>query len=260
MTTSPSSAAKPAPKPVPEGFSPRVYGFSKWLLRVWARIWLRLRLEGLENAPKSGSLLAVGNHASYLDPPLLGCGLPRPVLYLAKKELANFAPLRWWLRKVGVGLIDRNAPSKDVLRTLSNALAAGSCVAMFPEGTRSEDGLVAPFGSGVEFLVRRTGASVLPIGIEGSFRSYPRGAKFPRPTKCVVRVGQPWPAERVLAPGGIEALRAEVARLAHAELRRPRADGAATSASAPVDAATGDHGPGPVPAETPSSPSAGNRS
>lgn len=182
------------------------------------------------------------------------------MLYLAKKELANFAPLRWWLRKVGVGLIDRNAPSKDVLRTLSNALAAGSCVAMFPEGTRSEDGLVAPFGSGVEFLVRRTGASVLPIGIEGSFRSYPRGAKFPRPTKCIVRVGQPWPAERVLAPGGIEALRAEVARLARAALR-PAAAG-----PAPVDSVRGKHGPEAPSAESPrspsspSSPSVGNRS
>lgn len=252
MTTTAPSSPKAERKPVPEGFSSFVYGCSKWLLRMWARVWLRLSIQGLANAPKSGALLAVGNHASYLDPPLLGCGLPRPVLYLAKKELAGFAPLRWWLRKVGVGLIDRNAPSKDVLRTLSNALAAGSCVAMFPEGTRSEDGLVGSFGSGVEFLVRRTKAAVLPIGIQGSFRSYPRGAAFPRPTKCIVRVGEPWPAERVLAPGGIEALRAEVARLAHAELR-PIAG--ATSESAPVS-----HGPGTLPADPPPSPSAGTRS
>jgi 1-acyl-sn-glycerol-3-phosphate acyltransferase len=205
--------------PTPEGYSGAVYGFSKWLLRVWARVWLRLSIQGVSNTPRNGPLLLVGNHASYLDPPLLGCGLPRPVLYLAQKGLAKFPPLRWWMRKVGVGLIDRNAPSKDVLRFLSDALQKGACVAMFPEGTRSNDGRVAPFRSGVEFLVRRTGASVLPIGIDGAFAAYPRGAKFPRPKKCVVRVGEAWPADRVLAPGGVDALRREVARLANAQLR-----------------------------------------
>lgn len=204
--------------PTPEGYSGAVYGFSKWLLRMWARVWLRLRLEGVANTPKVGPLLLVGNHASYLDPPLLGCGLPRPVLYLAQKGLAKFPPLRWWMRKVGVGLIDRDAPSKDVLRFLSEALQNGACVAMFPEGTRSRDGRVAKFRSGVEFLVRRTGCAVLPIGIDGSYAAYPRGAKLPRPKKCVVRVGAPWSAERVLAPGGVEALRQEVASLARAAL------------------------------------------
>ncbi len=230
--------------PTPEGYSGAIYGFSKWLLLMWARVWLRLRLEGVANTPKSGPLLLVGNHASFLDPPLLGCGLPRPVLYLAQQGLAKFPPLRWWMRKVGVGLIDRDAPSKDVLRFLSDALQKGACVAMFPEGTRSDDGRIAKFRSGVEFLVRRTGCAVLPIGIEGSFLAYPRGAKFPRPSKCVVRVGSPWPAERVLAPLGVEALRQEVARLARAQLR----DDAATQVS---------HQPGEVPA-TPS-PSAGGR-
>jgi 1-acyl-sn-glycerol-3-phosphate acyltransferase len=205
--------------PTPAGYSGAVYGFSKWLLRMWARAWLRLSIHGVRNTPANGPLLLVGNHASYLDPPLLGCGLPRPVLYLAQKGLAKFPPLRWWMRKVGVGLIDRNAPSKDVLRFLSDALQKGACVAMFPEGTRSNDGRVAPFRSGVEFLVRRTGASVLPIGIDGSYAAYPRGAKFPRPKKCVVRIGEAWPADRVLAPGGVEALRREVARLANAQLR-----------------------------------------
>ena len=172
----------------------------------------------MSKVPTTGSVLVVANHTSYLDPPLLACGMPRPVLFLAQKGLAKFLPLRWWLRKAGVGLIDRNAPSKDVLRTLSDALTNGACVAMFPEGTRSADGLVAPFRSGVEFLVRRTGAPVLPVGIQGAFEAFPRGANFPRPKKCIVRVGDLWTSERVLAAGGIEALRHEVARLAKATM------------------------------------------
>jgi 1-acyl-sn-glycerol-3-phosphate acyltransferase len=232
--------------PTPDGYSAAVYSFSKWLLRVWARVWLRLRIEGVKNTPLDGPLLLVGNHASYLDPPLLGCGLPRPVLYLAQKGLGKFPPLRWWMRKVGVGLIDRNAPSKDVLRFLSDALQKGACVAMFPEGTRSKDGSVAPFRSGVEFLVRRTGCSVLPIGIDGAFAAYPRGVLFPRPRKCVVRVGEAWSKDRVLAPGGVDALRREVARLANARV-----------ASEIVEAQVG-NGPGSIPVE--SQTSAGSRS
>lgn len=227
---------------VPEGFSPAVYGLSKLMVLTWARVWLRLSRTGREHAPAAGPLLAVGNHCSYLDPPLLGVAMPRPVQFLAQDGLAKFPPLRWWLRRVGVSLIDRSAPSKDVLRFLANALEAGACVSIFPEGTRSADGLVGPFRSGVEFLVRRTGAPVLPVGIEGSFRSLPRGGKFPRPAKCVVRCGPVWPRERVLAPGGIEALRAEIASLARAGLR---------PAAAPTPRV--DQGRGPAPADPPPS-------
>jgi len=241
-----------APAPVPPGFRPRVYGVSKQLLLWWARLWLRLTIEGRQHVPSTGPLLAVGNHCSYLDPPLLGVGIARPVRYLAQQGLAKFPPLRWWLAAVGVSLIDRNAPSKDVLRALSTALEAGAVVGLFPEGTRSSDGRIGPFRSGVEFLVRRTGATVLPIGIEGSFAAYRRGMWLPRPRKCRVRIGAPWPRERVLAPGGVEALRREVATLARAALQ-PEPAARQTRV---------DHGPGPVPADPPPSvspPSGGGR-
>ena len=90
-------------------------------------------------------------------------------------------------------------------------------------GTRSSDGRVLPFKSGVEFLVRRSKATVVPIGIDGTHRAYPRKAWFPRPKKVVVRVGEPWTWEQVLAEGGVEALRREVAQLAGCELAEPRA-------------------------------------
>jgi 1-acyl-sn-glycerol-3-phosphate acyltransferase len=140
------------------------------------------------------------------------------VQFLAQSGLAKRGLLRWWLQKVGVVLIDRKAPSKDALRFLSEALEQGGCVGLFAEGTRSLDGSVGAFRSGIDFLVRRTGATVIPAGIEGSFRSFPRGAKWPRPAKCTVRLGTPRSAAEVLAPGGVEALRQEVARLANAKL------------------------------------------
>lgn len=198
--------------------SPFWWYLSKWMVLVFSRIWFRLRKEGVHNLPAEGPVLLVANHSSYLDPPMVGVTAKREVNFLAQAGLASFAPMRWWLAQVGVTLIDRDAPSKAAMRLIADCLKKGEVVGIFPEGTRSKDGRVRPFKSGVEFLIRRTGATVLPIGIDGSFRAYPRGAWFPRPTKIVVRFGEPWTAEQVLADGGIEALRRRVAELARCEL------------------------------------------
>ena len=191
---------------------------SKTVVYWISKVWFRMRVEGLPQVPRTGPVVFVTNHSSYLDPPLVGITAGRWVGFLAQEGLAKFGPLRWWLRQIGVTLIDRNAPSKDAMRLMSDCLHAGEAVGIFPEGTRSRDGSIAPFRTGVEFLVRRSRAAVVPVGIEGAFRAFPRGAWLPRPRKVIVRYGEVWPAERVLATGGGEALRARVAELANAPL------------------------------------------
>ena len=220
-----------------------VYWLSRTLALGFFKVWNRLRTENRDAVPATGAVLLVANHASYLDPPLVGITCRREISFLAQSGLARLAPMRWWLAKMGVTLIDRRAPSKDALRLIADCLAAGEAVCLFPEGTRSPDGAVAEFRSGVEFLVRRTAAPVVPIGLEGAARAFPRGARFPRPVALVARYGEPWPAERVLAPGGMQALRARVAELARAPLResphRPDAPAQAGSSSDPVSADPG---------------------
>lgn len=202
---------------------------SKRVAQVVFLLWFRMRSEGRDGVPASGPVLLVANHASYLDPPLVGMNCRREVNFLAQAGLAKFGPLRWWMRQVGVTLIDRDAPSKEALRLIADSLAAGEVVGIFPEGTRSADGAVAPFKTGVEFLVRRTGATVVPVGLDGAQRAWPRRAWLPRPRKIVVRYGEPWPADKVLAPGGVEALRVRVAELARVPLRAGRADAVASA-------------------------------
>jgi len=198
-----------------------VWNVSKYAVLWWSRLYFRLRIEGRERLPAAGPVLVVANHSSYLDPPMIGVSATRWVGFLAQAGLAKLGPMRWWLGQAGVTLIDRNAPSKDAMRLVADCLRAGEVVGLFPEGTRSRDGSVGPFRTGVEFLVRRTGAPVLPVGIQGAHRAFPRGAWLPRPRKIVVRYGQPWSAQQVLAPGGVDALRREVAALANAPLRNP---------------------------------------
>ena len=206
-----------------------VYEVSKFLLRCFLRLWFRLRAENPERVPADGPVLLVANHTSFLDPPLSGVMLRRWIAFLARASLAKVPGLKWWMAKVGVTLIDRDAPSKDALRAVAECLAAGQLVCIFPEGTRSPDGSVGPFRSGVEFLVRRTGAVVVPCGIDGAARAMPKGSWVPRLRPIVVRYGEPWPQEKVLAEGGIEALRACVADLARAPLRESRSARSATS-------------------------------
>lgn len=192
---------------------------SKFAVMCFCRVWFRLRFEGRENTPTTGPVILVANHASYIDPLVVGLGPSRWLLFLAQAGLARFAPARWWMAQVGVTLIDRDAPSKEALRLLSDSLKAGHPVCLFPEGTRSRDGAVGPFRSGVEFLVRRTGAPVVPVGVDGSARAMPRSAWFPRPRKVVVRYGEVWSAERVMAASGSDELRRCVAELARVPLR-----------------------------------------
>lgn len=231
-----SAATQPAaPRTIAR--SPFWWALSKYSVLVFSRVWFRLRIEGRDQLPTAGPVLLVANHTSYLDPPMVGISCRRWVGFLAKAGLAGFAPMRWWLAQVGVTLIDRKAPSKAAMRLVADALKAGEVVCVFPEGTRSVHGRIAPFQSGVEFLVRRTGAPVVPIGIDGAFRALPKGALLPRPRKVVVRYGAPWPAERVLAPGGVEALRRTVAELARCELA-PVADATAKAAIDPRSSAS----------------------
>ncbi len=197
------------------------WAVSKAVVMTFSKVWFRLRVEGRDNVPAAGAVLLVANHCSYLDPPLVGSSSPRWIGFLAQVGLAGFLPLRWWMAQLGVTLIDRNAPSKDAMRLVADNLAAGQAVGIFPEGTRSKDGSVGVFRTGVEFLVRRTKAVVVPVGLEGAYRAFPRGAWLPRPRRIVVRFGEVWSAERVLAPGGVEALRARVAELANAPLAAP---------------------------------------
>tara|TARA_R110002072_G_scaffold27804_1_gene90156 strand:- start:10989 stop:11945 length:957 start_codon:yes stop_codon:yes gene_type:complete len=214
------------------------WAVSRFLVLVFSKVWFRIRCEGADKLPKDGSVLLVANHASYLDPGMVGITATRWVGFLAQAGLASLAPCRWWLSQVGVTLIDRDAPSKQAMRLISDCLKNGEVVGIFPEGTRSKDGSVDEFKGGVEFLVRRTKTTVVPIGIDGSFRAFPRGAWFPRPRKIVVRYGEPWTAEQVLAEGGVEALRQKVAELARQPLAKAQAVASQTVASQTVASQT----------------------
>ena len=149
------------------------------------------RVEGRENVPRTGPLIIVANHLTYIDPPLLGASIPRKIHFMAKEEL--FDSLRWRVivEAYGAFPVKRGQWSREALRHAAGALDNGWALGLFPEGKRSADhGLQAPL-PGASLLAARTGAPILPVGISGTERIGGLGFVLERPV-ITVRIGAPF--------------------------------------------------------------------
>ena len=195
-----------------------LYVLSKTLFRWGCRLFFRASVSGLENVPTEGGVVLTSNHASHLDPLMMGIFVPRRCWYVARLTLTRLPLIGAWMRAIGVIFIDRKSPSREALGRAIGCLQRGEIVGYFPEGTRSPDGKVQEFHKGLLLLLKKSDASVVPVGIEGSFSAFPKGAYLPRPRRVTVRYGRARTAAEVLAPGGLGALRHEVAELSRSEL------------------------------------------
>lgn len=173
------------------------YQFWKNFVLVVGLLAFRMKIEGRSHEPRHGPVIVAGNHASAIDPPLVGSVLRRRAAYMAKEELFSIPVLGAWLRSVGVFPVKRGAPDRRAIRRSLQVLEQGDVLVMFPEGTRSEDGRLRDAEPGAALIALRTGAPVLPVAVIGSHRTLPKNAKWPRFTRVVVRIGPPLAVPRV---------------------------------------------------------------
>ena len=147
---------------------------------------------GRENLPLSGGYLIAANHASHLDPFIIGCRLPHQAAFFARKTLWKPGFTAWWLNAVGVIPVDRDGGSDvaAVKRVLS-ALNRQRIVIMFPEGTRSPDGELQRPKPGVGLFACRTQVPVVPTRIFGAFEAFAKGRHVRLGTAISVIFGQP---------------------------------------------------------------------
>jgi 1-acyl-sn-glycerol-3-phosphate acyltransferase len=141
---------------------------------------LRFRSTGREHVPATGPVLLVSNHQSYLDPVLVGVACPRQLRSLARHSLF-FWPLSWLIRSIGAVPIDRDRGGLGGIKSALKILDGGEALLVFPEGTRTKDGRLQPLMPGFCALARRSGATIVPVAINGAFAAMPRGSLFPRP-------------------------------------------------------------------------------
>src|SRR3990172_7131431 len=140
-------------------------------LRCLFRAVARVRTSGLEDLPRTGPLIVVANHTTLVDPPLVAAwlqpALGRPIQFLAKEQL--FVPLmRPILRMYGAIVVRAGGSDVEAYRAAVTVLrGGGGVVAIFPEGTRSLDGVMREPHAGVALIAARSGAPILPVGVSG---------------------------------------------------------------------------------------------
>jgi 1-acyl-sn-glycerol-3-phosphate acyltransferase len=192
--------------PLTDQITPWMHALSG-LTRVGLAGLTRIRLEGaLDAIPRDGPIILAANHASNLDPVVLGAVvLPkvgRRFQWLGKKELFRWPVVGWIARHGGVHPVDRGAADVEAFRLAKRILDEGHILFVFPEGTRSPDGRLQEARDGTSVLALRTDAPILPVGIAGSHTVWPRGQKLPHPGGHVtIRVGTPFRLSEVLPEG-----------------------------------------------------------
>jgi 1-acyl-sn-glycerol-3-phosphate acyltransferase len=142
-------------------------------------LFYELEVFGLEKIPARGGVIFASNHASFLDPPAIGCWIDRQLHYFARSSLWR-PPLGWVLDRLEVIPVKRNENDVQALRGIFKALSSGGSIALFPEGTRSTDGTMLPAKGGAGMLACRNQAVVIPTRIFGSFEAFSRNDPLPR--------------------------------------------------------------------------------
>lgn len=184
------SAARKRRRPLPIAACQEVV---RWFFRVFMTLVYRIRVYDLVNFPTHDGLLICSNHQSFLDPLILGVVCPRPVNYLGRKTLFQFAPLGWFLKWNDTIAIDRESTGIGGMKETLRRIKRGESVLMFPEGTRTYDGEFHQLMSGFCILAKRSKATLMPIGFDGAFQAYPRQHKTPQLGHIHVVMGKPIP-------------------------------------------------------------------
>ncbi|MEQ2009031.1 MAG: lysophospholipid acyltransferase family protein [Limisphaerales bacterium] len=168
-----------------------VYRLTWLACRAYYALWHRWRVLNPERVPLTGPVILAANHGSYLDPPLIGSGVPRPINYLARDTLFRFPGFGWYLRQLNVVPVDRDGGGAAGLKGILDRLLNGGAVILFPEGTRTSDGNLQPARAGIGLTVIKSDAPVVPVRVFGTFEAWSRHVKFPRPRRVMVKYGEP---------------------------------------------------------------------
>lgn len=160
------------------------YGLNYTSYNCFYTFLFSLRKQGWKNVPRKGPVLLVANHQSFLDPIAVGLTACRELSYLARKSLFKKPFLDIYLKSVGCCPVDLEGVAKEGIRTTIDLLSNGRAVLVFPEGTRSEDGLMQDLKPGIQLLIRKSNAIVVPVGIAGAHEALSRDNFWP--TLCPI--------------------------------------------------------------------------
>ena len=163
------------------------------MLRPISKVLWRFRLEGFENIPDDGPAILCPNHVSFLDSAFTMLHAGRNVSFVGKAEYLDDWKTRKLFPMLGMIPIDRSGGEKSssALDTAEQVLRRGELFGIFPEGTRSRDGMLYKGHTGAARLALKTGCPILPVGIVGTREIQPPDKVMPKFFREVtMRVGR----------------------------------------------------------------------
>jgi 1-acyl-sn-glycerol-3-phosphate acyltransferase len=162
------------------------------ICRVFTSVYFDLKVSGIAHVPRTGGVLLVSNHQSFLDPILLGVRLPRSLSYMARSELFEVNPVFTWLiRSLGAFPVRQTGSAAGAIKEAVERLQEGWALNIYPEGSRTETGEIGPMEKGVALVIRKAKVPVVPVAIDGSYEAWRKGTTIFRPHPIRLLFGPP---------------------------------------------------------------------
>lgn len=171
-----------------------MYWIVKALVAPFVRVFVRVRVDGREHIPRRGPVILASNHRSFLDSIFIPLVVRRRVTFVAKAEYFDDAKTAWFFRSCGQIPIRREggSASERALSSATEVLRAGKVFGIYPEGTRTRDGLLHRGHTGVARLALRCNVPIVPIGLIGTDDVQPIDSRMPKLFRVVrIRFGEP---------------------------------------------------------------------
>ena len=185
--------------------NPFCYKLFKIILGPIFKFYYKPKFIGIENIPKDGSILIVGNHVHLMDQCLPILSTKRVINYMAKKEYFDNKKVAWFFKSAGCISVDRSKKDDEAVKSALEVLNSGGAIGLFPEGTRNRtDNLLLDFKFGAVSMACKTNSYLVPFGISGKYKF--RGG-------VTVEFGKPFKVKNADLNGANKKLKKEVERL-----------------------------------------------
>ena len=168
-----------------------LYMIGRFICFVLLRILVGLRVYGRDSIPKCGGFIIVSNHASNIDPVVIGVASPRPISFMAKEELFSNTFFGFILRRVNAFPVKRGKTDLFSIKEAIKRLRRGGGLLLFPQGARRDVIELEDIKGGAGFFASKAQVPIVPALIKGSDIALPRGSKLPKRTGIDIYFGRP---------------------------------------------------------------------